>query len=86
MSKLIYEKLPVQVQVMKNTPENHSEIIEWIMSYAHNASSDGTDINIGTLEGNFTASIGDYIIKGVKNEFYPCKPDIFDMTYRMVEE
>ena len=36
---------------------------------------------IKTLEGTMRASYGDYIIKGVKGEFYPCKPDIFEMTY-----
>ena len=36
---------------------------------------------IKTLEGEHLASIGDYIIKGVKGEFYPCKPDIFEQTY-----
>jgi hypothetical protein len=36
---------------------------------------------INTLEGNMTVSVGDWIIKGVKGEFYPCKPDIFAATY-----
>lgn len=36
---------------------------------------------IPTLEGNMKVSMGDYIIKGVNGEFYPCKPDIFDKTY-----
>ena len=36
---------------------------------------------ITTLEGGHVASIGDYIIKGIKGEFYPCKPDIFNLTY-----
>ena len=36
---------------------------------------------IHTLEGNHSALIGDWIIKGVKGEFYPCKPDIFELTY-----
>lgn len=45
---------------------------------------DGLDID--TLEGRMEASIGDYIIKGVHCEFYPCKPDIFDKTYEEVEE
>ena len=40
-------------------------------------------IKIPTLEGEMTASIGDYIIRGVKGEFYPCKPDIFEMTYEL---
>jgi len=38
-------------------------------------------LKIDTLEGTMTAKIGDYIIKGVKGEFYPCKPDIFEQTY-----
>lgn len=46
--------------------------------------TDGT-LRIKTLEGTHIASIGDYIIKGVKGEFYPCKPDIFEMTYEKVE-
>jgi len=40
---------------------------------------------IDTLEGGHIVSNGDYIIKGVKGEFYPCKPDIFEMTYERVE-
>jgi len=39
------------------------------------------EVTIPTLEGNHIAKHGDWIIKGVKGEFYPCKPDIFDMTY-----
>lgn len=42
-------------------------------------------IRIGTLEGEIEASHGDWIIKGVKGEFYPCKPDIFEMTYEAVD-
>lgn len=41
---------------------------------------------IETLEGNMTVNIGDYIIKGVQGEFYPCKPDIFEKTYEVYEE
>jgi hypothetical protein len=41
---------------------------------------DGT-VTIPTLEGTMTAHLGDYIIKGVKGELYPCKPDIFVVTY-----
>lgn len=42
------------------------------------------NIFIGTLEGQMTAEIGDWIIRGVKGELYPCKPDIFLRTYEMV--
>lgn len=41
-------------------------------------------IEFGTLEGKMTASEGDWIIKGVKGEYYPCKPDIFEATYEPV--
>lgn len=41
-------------------------------------------ITIETLEGDHLASWGDYIIKGIKGEFYPCKPDIFEKTYEAV--
>lgn len=43
-------------------------------------------LTIPTLEGDMTASVGDWIIKGINGEFYPCKPDIFDATYEKVEE
>ena len=46
----------------------------------------GTTLVIHTLEGDMEASIGDYIIKGVNGEFYPCKPDIFAKTYEEVTE
>ncbi len=48
--------------------------------------SDGTDkLEIHTLEGTHLVEWGDYIIQGVKGELYPCKPDIFMMTYELVE-
>lgn len=43
-------------------------------------------MKIRTLEGDHLVSIGDYIIKGVNGEFYPCKPDIFEKTYEVIEE
>jgi hypothetical protein len=42
-------------------------------------------LSIRTLEGDHTASMGDWVIKGIKGEFYPCKPDIFEMTYEEAE-
>ncbi len=42
-------------------------------------------MQIDTLEGVMTANKGDYIIQGVQGEIYPCKPDIFEMTYEIVE-
>lgn len=43
-------------------------------------------LTINTLEGDMQANVGDYIIKGVNGEFYPCKPDIFEKTYDKVEQ
>ena len=43
-------------------------------------------IEIDTLEGTMRADLGDFIIKGVQGEFYPCKPDIFKATYEIVEK
>lgn len=43
------------------------------------------DLIIPTLEGQMTANVGDYIIKGVKGELYPCKSDIFEQTYELAE-
>ena len=44
------------------------------------------DLFIRTLEGDMKCSIGDYIIKGLKGEFYPCKPDIFEQIYDELKE
>lgn len=44
------------------------------------------DLYIQTLEGQMKANIGDYIIRGVKGEYYPCKPDIFEITYEPVNK
>lgn len=46
---------------------------------------DMTSVKIPTLEGDMTAQPGDWIIKGVQGEFYPCKPDIFEQTYEAAE-
>jgi hypothetical protein len=46
----------------------------------------GTKLEIETLEGIMIGDKGDYLIKGVAGELYPCKPDIFEMTYERVEE
>ena len=43
-------------------------------------------LTIKTLEGNMIANIGDWIIKGVKGEYYPCKPEIFEATYELIEQ
>ena len=59
------------------------EATQWFKNGDHPAV---TDIGfIATLEGNMHVTPGDYIITGVKGEHYPCKPDIFEMTYEEVK-
>lgn len=79
-----YRKKPVVVEAVQWTGENEKEIFDFINW--RNAEMQGKTLVIHTLEGNHNASAGDYIIKGVKGEFYPCKPDIFEATYEPVEE
>ncbi len=76
-----FRKKPVVIQAQKFTGGNHLAIIAWITNHKQHAYIKDGCIVINTLEGAMTADVGDYIIKGVKDEFYPCKPDIFHMTY-----
>jgi len=59
---------------------------EPILSYVFATADDVRDARIWTLEGDFSVSPGDWIIKGVQGEFYTCKPEIFTATYDPVEE
>lgn len=76
---LMYRKKPVVIEAVRWTGENRSEIL----TFTENKGSwgDVTGMQISTPEGVVTASEGDYIIKGVAGEFYPCKPEIFELTY-----
>lgn len=87
MSK--YRKLPVEIEAQQLTAFNKEAVLHWI-----NSSDEVNDaiaiynggVLIPTLEGDMTADLGDYIIRGVQGEFYPCKPDIFEQTYEVVLE
>ena len=84
-----YIKKPVVVEAIEFTGGNTEEVLQFVFQASFVAYSSGgeiTHIDINTLEGTMRASIGDYIIKGVKGEFYPCKPDIFHATYKEMEE
>lgn len=77
-----YRKKPVEVEAIKYDGDNINEVAAFVgdqFAGQHATNSDYYEIE--TLEGVMTASIGDYIIKGVQGEFYPCKPDIFYATY-----
>ena len=75
-----YRKKPVVVEAVQWTGENHAEMCEFIDPEVFEIIPH-VGLVIHTLEGDHHASPGDYIIKGVNGEFYPCKPDIFAKTY-----
>jgi sulfatase maturation enzyme AslB (radical SAM superfamily) len=81
--KQIYRKIPVEIQAIQLTENNWDEVEEFSKGNAYNFDKKGC--NVSTLEGTVQASCGDFIIKGVNGEFYPCKPDIFKKTYEYVE-
>jgi len=78
-----YRKKPVIIDAVQWTGKNLEELREFVPeAIRHNKIHQ--PMGIITLEGVMLVSEGDYIIKGVKGEFYPCKPDIFEMTYEEV--
>ena len=88
----IYRKKPVEIEARQynGTPEANREIIDWTRGTktpAYMEKIDGVEsLCISTLEGDYKVSKFDYVIKGIKGEFYPCKPNIFEATYEMVSK
>ena len=83
-----YRKKPVVIEAMQwdGSIQSADEIEAWSGKTACWADSNlETRIFVATLEGEMRAAPGDWIIRGVKGEFYPCKPDIFAATYEAVE-
>lgn len=86
-----FRKKPVVIeawQSFNNAGEETCEWPRWIMEALKSGViyADGAETKIKTLEGDHTVSNGDWIIQGVKGELYPCKPDIFEMTYERAED
>lgn len=84
MSVKKYINKPVVKEAIEYTGEgrNTDEVLDFCKGQAF-INVDGR-LTIRTLEGEMTVSKGDYVIKGLKGEFYPCKPDIFIETYNEV--
>lgn len=85
-----YRKKPVEIEAFKWIGDSNSiqypiwfrlAIERGSICFAEDGLNGKQEMIIRTLEGNHRAKVGDYIIKGVKGEIYPCKPDIFEMTY-----
>lgn len=86
-----FRKKPVEIEAMQLTRENVAQVEEFINGRAEEALRPGPGrgitkgVRIHTLEGDMLASWGDWIIRGVQGEFYPCRDDIFRQTYDDVE-
>lgn len=96
-----YVKKPVVIDAVQLCWRNWNEVCEFlggiinrenagrsVETYSETCGEDAPfiELTIPTLEGAHTARHGDYIIRGVAGEFYPCKPDIFRETYDLVPE
>ena len=91
-----YVKIPVVIQAIQWTGENHRNIYDFLTGTTGEAMSSSGDnfyidhdkvsagLVIKTLEGDILARVDDYIVKGVRGEFYPIKPDIFEILYNPV--
>lgn len=84
---MIVRKKPVEVEAFQLTQDNAGILADWCKGLlVKRADNFEASIQIMTLEGVMTARQGDYIIKGVAGEYYPCAPAIFEKTYDIVEE
>lgn len=82
-----YKTKPYEFEAIQFVGSNLKEIKDYVKEKCTSASFRGPDcigITIETLEGNMHASVGDYIIKGLRGEFYPCKPDVFEKKYEII--
>ena len=82
-----YRKKPIVIEAMKW--DGSDNVLLWVAKSDRelqvNFQNDEPSLFIKTLEGTHEAKFGDFIIKGVQGEYYPCKPDIFEATYEKVE-
>jgi len=87
-----FRKKQIIVDAIQFTGKNYDEVLKWSKALwpritPHDIVGDHVQrIKIWTLEGIMEACPGDWIIRGVKDELYPCKPDIFEATYAPAEE
>lgn len=81
-----FRKKPVEIKTVQLTFENQEEVKEWCggKTWSMAPTRMVSGLTIHTLEGDHNANFGDWIIQGVKGEFYPVKDDIFRLTYEEV--
>ena len=83
-----FVKKPVVIEAIQYDGANITEIETFVGAKLPTVwlSVEETQLILSTLEGDMKVTKGDYVIKGVKGEFYPCKPDIFKQSYNMIKE
>ena len=77
-----YKTKPCEIEAIQWTGRNDKEILDFVKN-KHFISFDG-DLYLITLGGEMKADFGDYIIKGLRGDFYPCKPDVFVKMYEEI--
>lgn len=84
-----FRKKPVEIQAVQWTGENIEEMVTFVkddsLYFAMDEHEQITDLFITTLEGDMKANVGDWIICGLKGEYYPCSNEIFVMSYDKVD-
>ena len=78
-----YRKKPVVIEAVQWMGSNEKEVYDFAGDKCF--FTPFGELKTETLEGEMLASVGDFIIKGINGEFYPCKPDIFEKTYELVD-
>lgn len=86
-----FRKRPVMIEAMQYTEANREALIAWCGAQGTSIDDDGGEyellnLRVKTKEGVMMCSPNDWVIRGVQGEFYPCKPDIFQATYDLVED
>ena len=86
-----FRKLPVEIEAVRFTGRNQREVLGFVYPTMSEDGLTGAEVMnlpvvIETLEGDMTVSPGDWVIRGVQGEFYPCRNDIFRQTYEAVDQ
>lgn len=92
-----FRKKPIVIEAIQWQPGFQGDVPKWISAALDSPCAPGgrlktgkilritNDLHVGTREGTMIAEVGDWVIRGIKGEIYPCKPDIFEATYEPVE-
>lgn len=80
-----YRKKPVVIEAIRYDG-TVQEVVDFVGLHNTEMNHEMTKLYVKTLEGDMLISHGDYVIRGVAGEFYPCKPDIFEATYELEGE